>query len=179
MSTYTGVTNFQKTVRFFWPTLYITVFVYTFHQEPTMQAVFPKFGPRSGGTQLSVHGQNLNIGSRLMVYASSQLCTVIRYQPTEFCSFIICYWGWIKLFSSKFVDCFISCSKLVCQTVFCSLIFALCIQRGWRWWFLEDCWLNIRKNVTSVIQCNTITNRMQGVLKCWRLASLVYHTSKL
>jgi len=24
MSTYTGVTNFQKTVRFFWPTLYIT-----------------------------------------------------------------------------------------------------------------------------------------------------------
>ena len=26
MSTYTGVTNFQKTVRFFWPTLYLFVY---------------------------------------------------------------------------------------------------------------------------------------------------------
>ena len=49
-------------------------------QEPMIEALFPKFGPRSGGTQLSVHGRNLNIGSQLMVYASSRLCTVVRLQ---------------------------------------------------------------------------------------------------
>ena len=51
-----------------------------------LRAIFPTFGPRSGGTQLSVHGQNLKIGSQLAVYASSRLCTVIRYQLTEFLS---------------------------------------------------------------------------------------------
>jgi len=50
-----------------------------------IRTVFPQFGPRSGGTQLSVHGQNLDIGSRLEVYASSQICAVVRYQPIEFC----------------------------------------------------------------------------------------------
>jgi len=51
----------------------------TLHQEPMIQAVFPAFGPRSGGTQLSVRGQHLDIGSQLLVYASSQPCTVVRY----------------------------------------------------------------------------------------------------
>lgn len=67
------------------------LFIYALYQEPMIQAVFPKFGPRSGGTQLSVRGQNLDIGSRLVVYASSQLCTVIRYQPTVFSTFIVCF----------------------------------------------------------------------------------------
>ena len=51
-------------------------------QEPMIQSVFPSFGPRSGGTQLSVGGRHLNIGSQLLVHAASQPCTVIRSQTT-------------------------------------------------------------------------------------------------
>jgi len=63
------------------PLPFVLMFIYAMHKEPKIRTVFPKFGPRSGGTQLSVYGQNLDIGSRLAVYASSQLCTVVRYQP--------------------------------------------------------------------------------------------------
>jgi len=53
-------------------------------QEPLIGAVSPSFGPRAGGTRLSVRGRHLDIGSQLLVYAASRPCTIIRCSQTCF-----------------------------------------------------------------------------------------------
>lgn len=53
-------------------------------QEPRVSALHPRFGPREGGTNLSLHGTNLSAGSSWRVTVNGSECPLAgqpRYSP--------------------------------------------------------------------------------------------------
>ena len=51
-------------------------------QKPTIRIVQPTWGPRSGGTLLSIHGKHLTIGSQIRVFVGDQECFLIAAEET-------------------------------------------------------------------------------------------------
>ncbi|KAK6472016.1 plexin-A2 [Huso huso] len=60
--------------------------LYTF-VEPTVEALSPSRGPESGGTKVTIMGQNLGAGSSVSVFFGNQTCEFYERTMTE----IVCY----------------------------------------------------------------------------------------
>ncbi|MGH0171119.1 UNVERIFIED_CONTAM: hypothetical protein FKN15_060563 [Acipenser sinensis] len=56
-------------------------------QEPTVEALSPSRGPESGGTKVTIMGQNLGAGSSVSVFFGNQTCEFYGRTMTE----IVCY----------------------------------------------------------------------------------------
>ena len=52
-------------------------------QVPLLTSFRPVAGPRSGGLRLTVHGENLDIGSSRHVEAASRPCDIVRYSKVR------------------------------------------------------------------------------------------------
>lgn len=47
-------------------------------QEPVIQEIFPTFGPKSGGTMLTIRGAFLDAGNRREVTVGKAVCKIQR-----------------------------------------------------------------------------------------------------
>lgn len=43
-------------------------------QDPVLLSLSPRWGPRAGGTQLTIHGQHLQTGGNIRAFVGSQPC---------------------------------------------------------------------------------------------------------
>ena len=48
-------------------------------QKPELDSFVPEMGPVSGGTKLTIHGKNLDVGSNLRITAAYLPCVPILY----------------------------------------------------------------------------------------------------
>lgn len=53
------------------------------YKDIRLHGIFPSIGPQSGGTQLAITGQYLNIGSQLTAYLNDLICTVNLTQASS------------------------------------------------------------------------------------------------
>lgn len=53
-----------------------------FH-EPLLKSIYPVFGPISGGTRVTIYGDNLNIGHNVSIYLDNLECRRITLPATE------------------------------------------------------------------------------------------------
>uniref|UniRef100_A0A1B6HCH7 Sema domain-containing protein n=1 Tax=Homalodisca liturata TaxID=320908 RepID=A0A1B6HCH7_9HEMI len=51
--------------------------------DPSLEAISPKFGPRSGGTLLKIQGNYMNAGSRIQASIDTLPCDIISTSPNE------------------------------------------------------------------------------------------------
>ncbi|KAF6215982.1 hypothetical protein GE061_000319 [Apolygus lucorum] len=49
--------------------------------DPKIKKITPKFGPLSGGTELSIYGQYMNAGSLIQAFIDELPCLIIRTEP--------------------------------------------------------------------------------------------------
>lgn len=47
---------------------------YSFPQDPVLLSLSPQWGPQSGGTQLTIHGQYLQTGGNVSAFVGDQPC---------------------------------------------------------------------------------------------------------
>lgn len=51
--------------------------------DPVIRDFAPKFGPRSGGTTLTIYGEHLNAGSSIQAFIDNLPCEILTVEPTE------------------------------------------------------------------------------------------------
>lgn len=57
--------------------------VFFSYQDIKLQGLYPSFGPQSGGTQLAITGQFLNIGNQITAYLDDFICKVNASQASS------------------------------------------------------------------------------------------------
>lgn len=53
------------------------------YKDFQLERVSPKFGPMSGGTELTIYGKNLNIGSSIIAYLDDYICHINTTETTS------------------------------------------------------------------------------------------------
>lgn len=53
------------------------------YKDFNLERVSPKYGPQSGGTQLTIYGTNLNIGSSIIAYLDDYICHINSSETTS------------------------------------------------------------------------------------------------
>jgi hypothetical protein len=50
-------------------------------QEPLIRSIYPNFGPLSGGTRLTIYGDNLNVGANISIFLDNHPCELFDDTP--------------------------------------------------------------------------------------------------